>query len=86
MEYKLNQLSTTWEEFRVKLMDSDLFKGAIDGLTTLVSRINAIDFSNKFDLAKVLVSIPIVIKSIKNIGKTLVSSIQNSISSMKKIG
>jgi hypothetical protein len=33
MEYKLNQLKNVWEAFRVSLMDSDMFKGIIDGLT-----------------------------------------------------
>jgi TP901 family phage tail tape measure protein len=30
MEYKLNQLSTKWEEFRVGIANSDLFKSLID--------------------------------------------------------
>ena len=86
MEYKLNQLSTTWEEFRVRLMDSDLFKGAIDGLTTFVSRINAIDFSDKFNVAKMAIGVPVIISSIKNIAKTITASMQSTIGSMRKIG
>ena len=37
MEYKLNQLSTKWEEFRVGIASSDLFKSLIDQANNFVS-------------------------------------------------
>ena len=43
MEYKLNQLNTKWEEFRVQLLDSDVFKGVIDGLTNVVDRLKNVN-------------------------------------------
>ena len=52
MEYRLNQLSTTWQEFRINFLSSDLFKGAISAVTELISRLNGIKFDGFFNITK----------------------------------
>lgn len=46
LEYKLNQLSNTWEQFRTKFFNSEFFKGIVDGLNFLVEKINTIDLKD----------------------------------------
>jgi chemotaxis regulatin CheY-phosphate phosphatase CheZ len=74
MEYKLNQLGTTWEQFRVRLMDADMFKNAVDNVNELVKRINAINFSNPFDFTKFAVGIPIIMNRVKTMSVTFIKS------------
>lgn len=74
MEYKLNQLGTTWEQFRVRLMDADMFKNAVDNVNELVKRINAINFSNPFDFTKFAVGIPIIMNRVKTMSVTFIRS------------
>lgn len=71
MEYKLNQLSTKWEEFRVQLLDSDFFKGMIDGLSGFLDRLKNIDFK------KVIAVAPFAIFA----AKTFIINLMNTISS-----
>lgn len=71
MEYKLNQLSTKWEEFRVQLLDSDFFKGIIDGLSGFLDRLKNIDFK------KVIAIAPFAIFA----AKTFITNLMNTISS-----
>lgn len=71
MEYKLNQLSTKWEEFRVQLLDSDFFKGMIDGLSGFLDRLKNIDFK------KVIAVAPFAIFA----AKTFITNLMNTISS-----
>lgn len=71
MEYKLNQLSTKWEEFRVQLLDSDFFKGMIDGLSGFLDRLKNIDFK------KVIAIAPFAIFA----AKTFITNLMNTISS-----
>lgn len=71
MEYKLNQLSTKWEEFRVQLLDSDFFKGMIDGLSGFLDRLKNIDFK------KVIAIAPFAIFA----AKTFIINLMNTISS-----
>lgn len=86
MEYKLNQLNTTWEQFRVRLMDADAFKNIVDGINELVTRINKIDLSNKFDLGKVVIGLPIAINSIKKLSLQFTKSFQDTTKQVKKLG
>jgi len=74
MEYKLNQLGTTWEQFRVRLMDADMFKNIVDGVNELVKRINAINFSNAFDFSKFAIGIPIIMNRVKTMFVTFIRS------------
>lgn len=65
MEYKLNQLSTTWEQFRVNLLDQGAFKELIDVVTSLVDRLNNISFDSKGDIIKNISAIGIAFISLK---------------------
>jgi len=80
MEYKLNQLSTKWEQFRVNFLDSDFFKGFLDGLNTLMERLGQLDLSDTFDLSRVIVALPLAIKGITSFS----SAVFKSFSEIKK--
>ena len=71
MEYKLNQLSTKWEEFRVQLLNSNFFKGMMDGLSGFLDRLKNIDFK------KVIAVAPFAIFA----AKTFIINLMNTISS-----
>lgn len=86
MEYKLNQLNTTWEQFRVRLMDADMFKNVVDGINELVTRVNKIDLSNKLDLGKIVIGLPIAISSIKKLSLQFTKSFQDTTKQVKKLG
>lgn len=47
LEYKLNKLQNTWEQFRTSFFNSEFFKNIIDGLNKILGKIN--DF-NAFDI------------------------------------
>lgn len=51
VEYSVKRLSNTWEQFRVNLLSSDLYKGFIDNINTLLEKIS--DF-NVWDWTKLL--------------------------------
>ena len=42
VEYKVNQLKNSWEQFRTSLIDSDVFKRVIEWLTKVVDKMNEI--------------------------------------------
>lgn len=86
MEYKLNQLGTTWEQFRVRLMDADMFKNIVDGVNELVKRINAINFSNAFDFSKFAIGIPIIMNRVKTMSVTFIRSFQETTKQIKILG
>lgn len=48
VEYKLNQLKNTWEQFRISLLESDTYKSIIEWLTKVVEKLNDM---TKVDLA-----------------------------------
>lgn len=86
MEYKLNQLGTTWEQFRVRLMDADMFKNAVDGVNELVKRVNAINFSDKFDFTKFAVGIPVMLGRIKSMSVSFIKTFQDTTKQIKSLG
>lgn len=43
IEYKMNQLQNTWEQFRAQFFNSNFFKTIIDGLNSVVSKIEDLD-------------------------------------------
>ena len=43
LEYKLNQLKNTWEQFRVQFFNSDFFKGIIENLNNLLNKLTSLD-------------------------------------------
>src|SRR5574344_788810 len=40
VEYKMNQLQNTWEQFRTQFFNSDFFKTVLDGFNALLGKIN----------------------------------------------
>ena len=55
VEYKINQLKNSWEQFRTSLIDSDIFKDIIDGLTGILDKINQLDGSQLITLGATFV-------------------------------
>lgn len=80
MEYKLNQLSTKWEEFRVQTLDSDFFKGAIDSLSAFLDRLKNVD------LKKTLAIAPFAIWAAKTFIQNFLKGIKSSMGAIKQIG
>ena len=71
LEYKLNKLQNTWEQFRTEFFNSDFFKSAIDGLDGILDRIKDLSGKELLGLGAAFVVL----------GKTL---IPNLISGMQK--
>ena len=80
VEYKLNQLKNAWEQLRVTMIDSDIFKGAIDSLTKFVKSVSKIDFK------KLIVMAPIVIPMVKQFIHLFIQGIQNSSTGFTQVG
>ncbi len=71
LEYKLNKLQNTWEQFRTEFFNSDFFKNAVDGLNEILGRIKDLSGKELLGLGAAFVVL----------GKTL---IPNLISGMQK--
>ena len=71
LEYKLNKLQNTWEQFRTEFFNSDFFKNAVDGLNKILDRIKDLSGKELLGLGAAFVVL----------GKTL---IPNLISGMQK--
>lgn len=71
LEYKLNKLQNTWEQFRTDFFNSDFFKNAVDGLNEILGRIKDLSGKELLGLGAAFVVL----------GKTL---IPNLISGMQK--
>lgn len=80
VEYKINQLKNSWEQFRTSLIDSDAFKGAIDSLTGFVQSIQNIDFK------KLIVMTPIVVPLVQSFFRSFIQGVQNSAQNFNKVG
>lgn len=80
MEYKLNQLSTKWEEFRVQLLNSDFFKGVIDSLNSLMDRLK------NFNLKKTLPIAPFAIWAAKTFILNFIKTAQTTAKAASSIG
>lgn len=90
MEYKLNQISTKWEEFRVSILSSDTFKGLLDGFSSLLDRLKSVTHNPAKIIpaaalgiwaAKIFVTNAITtIKTMSNAATTAVTAIINKIS------
>lgn len=78
VEYKVNQLRNSLEQLRTTFMDSETFKAALDGLNTLVNRINKF---NAKDFLALGVAITMVIKVV---GKQIVEQFRNIASNAGK--
>lgn len=79
LEYKLNQLKNTWEQFRVQFFNSDFFKEIIDGLNTLLGKINDLD---SIDIISIGATFLIFGKTIIN---NIIQGIQSGTSNLLKI-
>lgn len=80
MEYKLNQLNTKWEEFRVNALDSDFFKGMIDGLSNFLDRLKNVDFKRAIAVA------PFAIWAAKTFITNVIATIKTSAAAFTSIG
>ena len=78
LEYKLNQLKNTWEQFRVQFFNSDFFKGIIDGLNTLVGKINELSGGDLIALGAAIVVLG------KTLGMSLIGGIQSAFNTLPK--
>ena len=72
VEYKMNQLQNTWEQFRTQFFNSTFFKTIIDGLSSVLEKIS--DFST-IDIIS-LASVWIIFG--KTIIQNIITGIQNS--------
>lgn len=71
LEFKINQLKDTWQEFTMGLMNSDIVKAGVDILTTLVAILNRVtegfgDFSSSFSKISLIVTLFQAAKSLFN--------------------
>ena len=90
MEYKLNQIKTKWEEFRVSILSSDTFKGLLDGFSSFLDRLKSVTHNPAKIIpaatlgiwaAKIFVTNAITtIKTMSNTATTAVTAIINKIS------
>ena len=71
LEYRLNKLQNTWEQFRTEFFNSDFFKNVVDGLNEILDRIKDLSGKELLGLGAAFVVL----------GKTL---IPNLISGMQK--
>lgn len=77
VEYKLNQLQNTWEQFRTRFFNSDFFKDIIDGLNGILGKITELSGGQLFGLGAAFVVL----------GKTLVMNLITGVQTgVKKIG
>lgn len=88
LEYKLNQLQNTWEQFRTSFFNSDFFKGVIDGLNNLLVRITDLSSGELISLGagvigtiKIIVSnvIPLIQKGVNNLQKIISDGISKAL-------
>lgn len=79
MEYKLNQLKTSWEEFRVQIADSNFFKGVIDNTNKLVQSISNIKLDGVFNKVKFASLIPLAISGAKRFVSAFTSTVSTNL-------
>lgn len=77
VEYKLNQLQNTWEQFRTQFFNSEFFKNIIDGLNVILGKITELSGGQLLGLGAAFVIL----------GKTLVVNlISGAQTGVKKLG
>lgn len=77
VEYKLNQLQNTWEQFRTQFFNSEFFKNIIDGLNVILGKITELSGGQLLGLGAAFVVL----------GKTLVVNlISGAQTGVKKLG
>lgn len=77
VEYKVNKLKNTWEQFRINLVDSSAYGKVIDFATTIAEKFEDID------LSKLLALAPMILVLGRTMGKQWVTGFSKSITSEK---
>ena len=79
VEYKMNQLQNTWEQFRTQFFNSDFFKTVLDGFNTLLGKINELSGGDLLALGAAIVILG------KTVGISLISGIQTAFNKLPKL-
>lgn len=79
VEYKMNQLQNTWEQFRTQFFNSDFFKTVLDGFNALLGKINELSGGDLLALGAAVVILG------KTLGVSLISGIQNAFNKLPKL-
>ena len=78
LEYKLNQLTNTWEQMRLKFLNSDFLKGAVDLLNKFILAVGDMDAGQLISIAVIGVTVG------KMIITNLIDSLKDGTSSVQK--
>lgn len=77
LEYKLNKLQNTWEQFRTRFFNSEFFKNIIDGLNGILGKITELNGGQLLGLGAAFITL----------GKTFVMNLISSVQiGMRKLG
>lgn len=79
VEYKMNQLQNTWEQFRTQFFNSDFFKTVLDGFNALLGKINELSGGDLLALGAAIVILG------KTVGISLISGIQTAFNKLPKL-
>ena len=79
LEYKINQLQNTWEQFRTEFFNSEFFKNIVDGLNSLLGKIQDMDFSQLTTIAVYGFTIG------RSLVTNLIQGAQNAIPAVSKV-
>lgn len=79
LENKINKLKNSWEQLRLSFANSDTFKNAVEGLTTIVNKIESLDAK------KLLALSPVIILVAKSFVTTFIKTIQTSSNELKPV-
>lgn len=79
VEYKMNQLQNTWEQFRTQFFNSDFFKTVLDGFNALLGKINELSGGDLLALGAAIVVLG------KTVGISLISGIQTAFNKLPKL-
>lgn len=71
LEYKLNKLTNTWEQMRLKFLKSEFLKGAVDSLNELLKKVQNFNIKDILEIATVWLTLGKI--SIENFVKGLKS-------------
>lgn len=79
LEYKMNQLKNTWEQFRTSFFNSKFFKGIIDGFNKILSKITELSGGKLVALGVAIVALGKIIAS------NLIPAVQKTVLNLQKI-
>ena len=79
VEYKMNQLQNTWEQFRTQFFNSDFFKTVLDGFNALFGKIKELSDGDLLALGAAIVVLG------KTLGMSLISGIQSAFNKLPKL-